>query len=160
MTYVHISFCMYTPWLTVFQGSLHLPITSLVLNSVSVSEHQSVCFISCFPLSVFFLSLTLSLVCTLCCICVPVLLIAFPVIVLCVLVFCIVATCFHCILPQFSMFSLQFNCTFQEYSSAWLCNTRSLYSLELSHCSWHWFAIAHAISIRCAVWVETGLDLV
>ena len=61
---VHILFCMYTH--TVFQGSLCLPVTSFVSPSVSVSEHQSVHFVSHFPLSVFFLSLSLSLLCVLC----------------------------------------------------------------------------------------------
>ena len=109
---IHILFCMYT--LTVFQGSLHLPITSLVSPfSFSLRAPECVLHLSFPSWHLLSLSLPLSCMCFALCLhpsivdCVPQLL------RFCVLVLCIIATSFHCILS-----SLHFHCNltalFQE----------------------------------------------
>ena len=151
MMYIFHFTCTYA--LTVFQGSLRLPITSFVSPSVSVSEHQSVHFISHFPLSVFFLSHSLSPLHVLCIIFVSQCCwLHSPVIaLLCACVLCYCDLFLLCSTPVLCI-SLWFNCAFSGVvlSFATLGLVLSRTSAITLSVDWHlinWSAIACTIGI-------------
>ena len=114
---VHILFHMYA--LTVFQGGLHLPITSFWFSPQFQSQSTRVCTSSLVSFSASSFSLSLSLSLSLSCMhfalclhpsvvtCIPQLL------HFCVLVLCIVVTSFHCVLSS-SCFHCDLTALFQE----------------------------------------------